>query len=219
MVSNLPYNVATPVVMRALETAPTIDHFLVMVQREVGERLAAVPGTKAYGALSVKVAYYAQAEVVGIVPPAVFVPKPNVDERARAAATARRRRRSRSSDPERMFALVRGGFATRRKMLRRALAGELGDRAGSGVPARGHRPSAARRDADAAAMGGARAHRVDAAAAPKSRVDAFAKLTLSLHVTGTRADGYHDLDMLVVPVSEPHDELVIRPRHHDDDRR
>ena len=79
MVSNLPYNVATPVVMRALETAPMIDRLLVMVQREVGERLAAVPGTKAYGALSVKVAYYAQADVVGSVPPDVFVPKPKVD--------------------------------------------------------------------------------------------------------------------------------------------
>ena len=56
MVSNLPYNVATPVVVRALETAPMISDFLVMVQREVGERLAAGPGTKAYGALSVKIA-------------------------------------------------------------------------------------------------------------------------------------------------------------------
>ena len=60
MVSNLPYNVATPVVVRALETAPMIGDFLVMVQREVGERLAAIPGTKAYGAVSVKVAYYAR---------------------------------------------------------------------------------------------------------------------------------------------------------------
>ena len=78
MVSNLPYNVATPVVLRALEHAPMIERFLVMVQREVGERLAAVPGTKAYGAVSVKVAYYAHAEVVGSVPATVFVPKPKV---------------------------------------------------------------------------------------------------------------------------------------------
>ena len=66
MVSNLPYNVATPVVVRALEEAPAIERFLVMVQREVGERLAAAPGSKVYGAVSVKVAYYADAEVVGI---------------------------------------------------------------------------------------------------------------------------------------------------------
>jgi len=69
MVSNLPYNVATPVVVRALEEAPAISRFLVMVQREVGERLAAPPGSKTYGAVSVKVAYYADAEVVGSVPP------------------------------------------------------------------------------------------------------------------------------------------------------
>src|SRR4029077_16237723 len=78
MVSNLPYNVATPVLMGALERAPMIDRFLVMVQREVGERLAAVPGTKAYGAVSVKVAYYARAELVGAVPASVFVPQPKV---------------------------------------------------------------------------------------------------------------------------------------------
>ena len=120
MVSNLPYNVATPVVMRVLETAPMIDRFLVMVQREVGERLAAVPGTKAYGAVSVKVAYYARADVVGTVPPAVFVPKPKVD-----SALVRLQRHASPpvavADPERMFELVRAGFATRRKMLRRAL--------------------------------------------------------------------------------------------------
>ena len=79
MVSNLPYNVATPVVVRALETAPMIERLLVMVQREVGERLAAGAGDDAYGAVSVKVAYYATAKVVGTVSPNVFVPKPNVE--------------------------------------------------------------------------------------------------------------------------------------------
>ncbi|HTD49252.1 MAG TPA: 16S rRNA (adenine(1518)-N(6)/adenine(1519)-N(6))-dimethyltransferase RsmA, partial [Acidimicrobiia bacterium] len=120
MVSNLPYNVAIPVVMRALETAPMIERLLVMVQREVGERLAAVPGTKAYGAVSVKVAYYASADVVGSVPPSVFVPQPKVD-----SALVRLERRpapvTPHPDPARMFDLVRAGFATRRKMLRRAL--------------------------------------------------------------------------------------------------
>ena len=64
-VSNLPYNVAVPVVMRLLETAPSVDRILVMVQREVGERLAAGPGDEQYGAVSVKVAYFAEAQVVG----------------------------------------------------------------------------------------------------------------------------------------------------------
>ena len=105
MVSNLPYNIATPLVVRVLETAPMVDRLLVMVQREVGERLAATAGTEAYGAVSVKIAYYAHAEIAGMVPPTVFLPKPAVDS-----------------------ALVRAGFATRRKMLRRALMTELGSR-------------------------------------------------------------------------------------------
>src|SRR4051812_11200040 len=79
MVANLPYNVATPLVVRALECAPMVERFLVMVQREVGERLAAAPGSRTYGAVSVRVAYYATAKVVGIVPPTVFVPRPKVD--------------------------------------------------------------------------------------------------------------------------------------------
>lgn len=125
MVSNLPYNVATPIVMRLLEEAPTVTSMLVMVQREVGERIASGPGTKAYGAVSVKVAYYAGAEVVGLVPPTVFIPAPKVD-----SALVRIVRHSRPPvsvpSPDRLFALVRAGFAQRRKMLRGALRAELG---------------------------------------------------------------------------------------------
>src|SRR6476646_4123158 len=66
-VSNLPYNVATPMVVRLLEEFPAMSRCLVMVQREVGERLVAGPGTKAYGAVSVMVAYYANARIVGTV--------------------------------------------------------------------------------------------------------------------------------------------------------
>lgn len=126
MVANLPYNVATPVVIRALETATRIDRALVMVQREVGERLAAGPGSKAYGAVSVKVAYFAHAAVVGIVPPTVFIPQPKVDSalvkmvRHAAPPVA-------VADPARMFTIVRAGFATRRKMLRQSLRPVLGD--------------------------------------------------------------------------------------------
>ncbi|MDZ4827193.1 MAG: 16S rRNA (adenine(1518)-N(6)/adenine(1519)-N(6))-dimethyltransferase RsmA [Actinomycetota bacterium] len=124
MVSNLPYNVATSVVVRALETAPMVDRFLVMVQREVGERMAAGAGDGAYGAVSVKIAYYADAQVVGTVPPTVFVPRPNVE-----SALVRMIRRPPPvdvADPERMFTLVRAGFATRRKTLRNALAAVFG---------------------------------------------------------------------------------------------
>jgi len=124
-VSNLPYNVAAPVVMRLLEAVPRVERQLVMVQREVGERLAATPSSAAYGALSVKVAYHAHAELVGAVPPTVFVPRPKVE-----SVLVRIVRRPVPPvdvpSPDRLFALVRAGFGQRRKMLRRALRPELG---------------------------------------------------------------------------------------------
>jgi 16S rRNA (adenine1518-N6/adenine1519-N6)-dimethyltransferase len=122
MVANLPYNVATPVVVRALEEAPMIDRYLVMVQREVGERLAAGVGDRAYGAVSVKVAFYAEARVVGTVSANVFIPKPKV-ESALVSLVRRPAPAVDVRDPERLFELVRAGFATRRKSLRNALAG------------------------------------------------------------------------------------------------
>jgi 16S rRNA (adenine1518-N6/adenine1519-N6)-dimethyltransferase len=122
MVANLPYNVATPVVVRALEQAPMIDRYLVMVQREVGERLAAGVGDAAYGAVSVKVAYYAEARVVGTVSPNVFIPKPKV-ESALVSLVRRAAPAVAVADPARLFELVRAGFSTRRKSLRNALAG------------------------------------------------------------------------------------------------
>src|SRR2546423_1759505 len=79
LVANLPYNVATPLVADLLDHVPAVHRMLVMVQREVGERLAAKVGDEAYGAVSVKIAYWATAKVVGLVPPTVFLPKPNVD--------------------------------------------------------------------------------------------------------------------------------------------
>jgi 16S rRNA (adenine1518-N6/adenine1519-N6)-dimethyltransferase len=120
LVANLPYNVATPLVLELLARVPAIDRMLVMVQREVGERLAAGPGSKAYGIPSVKVAYWADAEVVGRVPPTVFVPQPRVE----SALVGLRRLPEPpvDSDPQRLFRLVETGFGQRRKMLRRSLA-------------------------------------------------------------------------------------------------
>ena len=123
MVANLPYNVAATVVVRALETAPMIERMLVMVQREVGERLAAGAGDDAYGAVSVKVAYYADAKVVGTVSPNVFVPKPKVE--SALVRLVRHTTPPVAVDAERMFDLVRAGFATRRKTLRNTLAGRI----------------------------------------------------------------------------------------------
>jgi len=126
-VSNLPYNVATPMVVRLLEEFPAMSRCLVMVQREVGERLVAGPGTKAYGAVSLKVAYYANARLVDTVAATVFVPPPNV-----ASALVRLDRHPTPPvdvpSPDALFALVRAGFAQRRKTLRRSLEPALGDR-------------------------------------------------------------------------------------------
>ncbi|MCA1846807.1 MAG: 16S rRNA (adenine(1518)-N(6)/adenine(1519)-N(6))-dimethyltransferase RsmA, partial [Actinobacteria bacterium] len=79
MASNLPYNIATPLMARLLDEVPALRSLSVMVQKEVAERLAAPPGTPDCGAISVKVAYHATAQIVGVVPPTVFVPRPKVD--------------------------------------------------------------------------------------------------------------------------------------------
>jgi 16S rRNA (adenine1518-N6/adenine1519-N6)-dimethyltransferase len=121
LVANLPYNVATPLVLDLLDDVPQIGRMLVMVQREVGERLAAGVGDEAYGAVSVKVAYWAHARVVGRVPPTVFVPQPRVE--SALVSIERRDAPAVDVDRARLFELVRAGFAQRRKMLRRALAG------------------------------------------------------------------------------------------------
>jgi 16S rRNA (adenine1518-N6/adenine1519-N6)-dimethyltransferase len=119
LVANLPYNVATPLVLDLLDEVPTIDRMLVMVQREAGERLVAAPGDRTYGIPSVKVAYHATAELVGRVPPTVFVPQPRVE--SVLVRLIRRQDPAVGADPEVLFALVRAAFGQRRKMLRRSL--------------------------------------------------------------------------------------------------
>ena len=129
LVANLPYNVAVPLVVRVLEEAPQVASLLVMVQREVGERLAARARDEAYGAVSVKIGYWARASVVGKVPSSVFIPRPRVE-----SVLVRMDRRDDQPVPtgdgmvgpgnpeyERLFSVVKGGFAHRRKMLRRSL--------------------------------------------------------------------------------------------------
>lgn len=119
LVANLPYNVSTPLVLNLLDNVPQIKRMLVMVQLESGERLVAEKGSKAYGIPSVKVAYWASAKLVGKVPPSVFVPRPKVD--SALVEIVRREQPATTADPERLFTLVRAGFAHRRKMLRGAL--------------------------------------------------------------------------------------------------
>ncbi|HYA44356.1 MAG TPA: 16S rRNA (adenine(1518)-N(6)/adenine(1519)-N(6))-dimethyltransferase RsmA, partial [Acidimicrobiales bacterium] len=123
VVANLPYNIATPLIAQLLDNVPAIGRMLVLVQEEVALRLVASPGDAAYGAVSVKIAYWAEAGLAGSVPPSVFVPRPKVG----SALVRIQRRLTPALDPaavpaDLLFGLVRAGFATRRKMLRGALA-------------------------------------------------------------------------------------------------
>jgi 16S rRNA (adenine1518-N6/adenine1519-N6)-dimethyltransferase len=135
LVANLPYNVATPLVLDLLDDVPRITRMLVMVQLEAGQRLAAAVGDPQYGIPSVKVAYWARARLAGKVPASVFVPRPPVE--SVLVAIERRDQPAVAADPERIFSLVRAGFGQRRKMLRRSLAGLID---GEGFERAGIRP-------------------------------------------------------------------------------
>jgi len=104
MVANLPYNVAVPLVLRALDEEPRINRLLVMVQREVGERLAAGPGDPAFGAVSLHVAFHAEARVVRRIPPTVFWPRPNVES---VLVSIVRRPPPPDVEPDDLFAVLR----------------------------------------------------------------------------------------------------------------
>lgn len=142
LVANLPYNVAVPVVLHLLAVLPTLRHGLVMVQKEVADRLVAGPGSKVYGIPSVKLAWYAQARGAGKVPPNVFWPVPNVDS-GLVSFTCHEPPRT-DVPRERVFAVVDAAFAQRRKTLRAALAGWAGgaDRAAAALTAAGVDPGA-----------------------------------------------------------------------------
>ncbi|MCV2489572.1 16S rRNA (adenine(1518)-N(6)/adenine(1519)-N(6))-dimethyltransferase RsmA [Geodermatophilus sp. YIM 151500] len=118
LVANLPYNVAVPVLLHLLELLPTLRRALVLVQAEVAERLAAAPGTPAYGVPSVKAAWYGEVRRAGAVGRRVFWPEPNVD----SGLVALVRRPPPQGDRAATFAVVDAAFATRRKSLRAALA-------------------------------------------------------------------------------------------------
>lgn len=124
LVANLPYNVAVPVVLHLLAELPDLRGGLVMVQKEVADRLVAGPGSKVYGVPSVKLAWYASARAAGRVPPNVFWPVPNVDS---GLVAFTRRTPPRLDVPRQsVFAVVDAAFAQRRKTLRAALAGWAG---------------------------------------------------------------------------------------------
>ncbi|WP_092966678.1 16S rRNA (adenine(1518)-N(6)/adenine(1519)-N(6))-dimethyltransferase RsmA [Agromyces sp. CF514] len=124
LVANLPYNVSVPVLLHLLEHFDSLQSGIVMVQAEVGHRLAAEPGSKVYGAPSLKAAWYGEWRTAGQVSRMVFWPVPNVDsvlvgfERGTQPGTIAERRAT--------FALIDAAFQQRRKMLRQSLSGALG---------------------------------------------------------------------------------------------
>jgi 16S rRNA (adenine1518-N6/adenine1519-N6)-dimethyltransferase len=122
LVSNLPYNAATPLVVESLDGLPTVQLWTVMVQREVADRFFAVPGTKSYGAVSVLVQLTAQKSGFHPVSRSVFRPPPNVD----SALVAFRRAKSWGPEYRPLKELVQDAFAHRRKTLANSL--ELGGR-------------------------------------------------------------------------------------------
>jgi len=127
LVANLPYNVSVPVLLHLLHVVSSLTSALVMVQAEVGHRLAADPGSRVYGSPSVKAAWYGAWSIAGTVSRQVFWPVPNVD----SVLVGFRRGVLPGTDAERAatFSLVDAAFGQRRKMLRQALAGVLGDAA------------------------------------------------------------------------------------------
>ena len=124
LVANLPYNVSVPVVLHLLETFPSIERVLVMVQLEVAERLAAAPGSKTYGVPSVKAAWYGDVSLAGTVSRSIFWPVPNVD--SGLVRLTRREPPASEASREEVFACIDAAFAQRRKTLRAALKGWAG---------------------------------------------------------------------------------------------
>lgn len=129
LVANLPYNVSVPVLLHFMEAFGSLRSGLVMVQMEVAQRLAAAPGSKTYGVPSVKLAWYASAQVVGSVSPNVFWPAPRVE--SGLVRLERRDPPATTATREDVFACIDAAFAQRRKALRGALAGWAGGPANS----------------------------------------------------------------------------------------
>lgn len=116
VVANLPYYVTTPIIMKFLLGKVPVSGMVVMMQKEVADRITAVPGTKAYGSLSIAIQYYMDAEVAMIVPKTVFMPQPNV-ESAVLRLTRKETAPAKVIDEDFMFVVSRGSFVQRRKTI------------------------------------------------------------------------------------------------------
>lgn len=114
--ANLPYYITTPIIMRFVEEKLPIERFVLMMQKEVAQRMTADPGSKEYGSLTIAIRYYTEADIALIVPKTVFIPKPNVD-----SAVLRLIRRPKPAvevaDEQAFFQLTRASFQQRRKTV------------------------------------------------------------------------------------------------------
>lgn len=124
VVANLPYYVTTPILLKLLEQPLPIDGIVVMLQKEVAERISAQPSTKEYGSLSIAIQYYTEAEVVMTVPKTVFIPQPNIDS-AVIRLTKRDHPLVSVKDEAFLFLVTRGCFAQRRKTILNNLVSQL----------------------------------------------------------------------------------------------
>ena len=118
VVANLPYYVTTPIIGKLIESQANIDSIIVMVQKEVAERMAAGPGSKTYGSLSVFVNFYTNPEIVVKVPKTVFMPQPKIDS---AVIKLQMKSQLPDVDKDQFFKVVKAAFSKRRKTIFNAL--------------------------------------------------------------------------------------------------
>ena len=126
VVANLPYYVTTPIIMKFLLEKIPISGMIIMMQKEVADRITAIPGTKAYGSLSIAIQYYMDADVAMIVPKTVFMPQPNV-ESAVLRLTRKETPPAEVIDEDFLFRVSRGSFVQRRKTILNNLQTSLPD--------------------------------------------------------------------------------------------
>ncbi len=120
VVANLPYYITTPIIMMLLEESIPVSDIIVMIQKEVAERISAKPSTKAYGALSVATQYYSEPNIIAKVPRTVFMPQPNVDSVV-IRMTIRMEPPVSLENPTLFFKVIKAAFGQRRKTLHNAL--------------------------------------------------------------------------------------------------
>ncbi|TCO78641.1 16S rRNA (adenine(1518)-N(6)/adenine(1519)-N(6))-dimethyltransferase RsmA [Marinisporobacter balticus] len=120
VIANLPYYVTTPIIMKFLEEKVPIQNIVVMIQKEVADRMQAQPNTKDYGALSVAVQYYCEPEIVARVPKTVFIPQPKIESTV-IRLKVLKEPRVKVADEKMLFAVVKAAFGKRRKTLLNAL--------------------------------------------------------------------------------------------------